>query len=196
MTSQPAVIKPPAGHRSTLRNGSEAGEIVKRLRALFRRAAPGTAEHRIEELVGEVLRLLEHQTMRRRVAVDLAFEDGLPAVLCDRLQIQQVTLNLLTNAMDAVDAAPQLKRTIHVYARCDGVEGVLLGIRDYGVGVQDPSRLFETFFTTKEKGLGMGLAISRSIVEAHGGRWWLESTDGTGSTFCFRLPVRRSVAAQ
>jgi PAS domain S-box-containing protein len=178
------------------RDGSDAAEIIERLRALFRRAAPTTAEHRIEELVREVLKLLEHEMTRRRVSVDVAVGEGLPAIVCDRLQIQQVLLNLMVNGMDALDAAPHRERSIRVFANGDGAESVLLGIRDYGVGIQDPSRLFETFFTTKEKGLGMGLSISRSIVEAHGGQLWLEPTDGPGSTFCFRLPVKRPVAAQ
>jgi signal transduction histidine kinase len=115
-------------------------------------------------------------------------------VLCDRLQIQQVILNLMTNAMDAMAASAHLERTIRVFANGDGAKSVLVGIRDYGVGIQEPSRLFETFFTTKEKGLGMGLAISRSIVEAHGGQLWLAPTEGLGSTFCFRLPVKHTAA--
>ena len=180
--------------RRIIRDGSDAGEIVRRLRALFRRTAPISVEHRLEDLVTEVLKLLEHETIRRRISVEMALGAELPAVLCDRLQIQQVLLNLITNAMDAVDAAPHAKRSIRVYASWDRVESVLLGIRDYGVGVQDPTRLFETFFTTKEKGLGMGLAISRSIVESHGGQLWLEPTDGPGSTFCFRLPARRQMS--
>ena len=178
-----------------VRDGSDAGEIVKRLRALFRRAAPRTAEHRLEELVAEVLKLLDHETIRRRVSIDVAMGEGLPAVLCDRLQIQQVLLNLMTNAMDALDTAPHPEKTIRVFSRTDSAESAVLGVRDYGAGVQDPARLFETFFTTKEKGLGMGLAISRSIIEAHGGQLWFEPTDGRGSTFCFRLPVKRSTLA-
>jgi len=188
-----------AGARQALqrivRDGSDVGEIVKRLRALFRRAAPATAEHRLEELVAEVLKLLEHETTRRGVFVDVALGGGLPTVLCDRLQIQQVILNLMVNALDALDAAAE-ERTIRVFPLQDGDHSVGLSIRDYGSGVQDPSRLFETFFTTKEKGLGMGLAISRSIVEAHGGHLWLETTDGPGSTFCFRLPIQQALAAQ
>jgi C4-dicarboxylate-specific signal transduction histidine kinase len=172
-----------------VRDGSDAGEIVKRLRALFRRAAPVAAEHRLEELVSEVLKLFEHETIRRGVSVDVALGEGLPAVFCDRLQIQQVILNLMVNAMDALDGAPQHQKSIRVFSNSDA-GSVMLGIRDYGAGVKDPARLFETFFTTKEKGLGMGLSISRSIVEAHGGQLWLDSTDGPGSTFCFRLPTK------
>jgi PAS domain S-box-containing protein len=172
-------------------NGSDAAEIIKRLRALFRRAAPVTAEHRVEELVTEVLKLVDHERIRRRVSIDVALGDGLPPVLCDRLQIQQVLLNLIVNAIDALDAAPHGEKTIRVFSNRDRAGSIVLGVRDYGVGVQDPSRLFETFFTTKEKGLGMGLSISRSIVEAHGGELWLEPTDGPGSTFCFRLRVQR-----
>lgn len=176
------------------RDGSDAGEIVQRLRALFRRAAPTTAEHRMEDLVTEVLKLLDHEKNRRRISVEVALQAGLPAVLCDRLQIQQVLLNLMMNAMDALDAAPGRERIVRVFSNCDGDESIVLHIRDYGVGVQDPTRLFETFFTTKEKGLGMGLAVSRSIVEAHGGQLWLAPTEGPGSTFCFRLPVKRTAA--
>jgi PAS domain S-box-containing protein len=175
--------------RRIARDGGDAGEIVKRLRALFRRAAPVAAEHRLEELVSEVLKLIVHETSRRGISVDVALEEGLPAVFCDRVQIQQVILNLLVNAMDALDGAPHAEKTIRVFSNSDA-ESVLLRIRDYGGGVQDPARLFETFFTTKEKGLGMGLSISRSIVEAHGGQLWLEPTEGPGSTFCFRLPAR------
>jgi PAS domain S-box-containing protein len=178
------------------RDGSDAGGIVSRLRALFRRATPLTAEHRLERLVAEVLKLLEHETIRRGVSVEVTLGEGLPAVYCDRLQIQQVLSNLMVNAMDALDAAPHREKVIRVFASSDDAESVVLGIRDYGKGVQDPKRLFETFFTTKEKGLGMGLAISRSIVEAHGGQLWLEPTDGPGSTFCFRLPLKRPNLAQ
>ena len=179
-----------------VRDGSDAGEMVKRLRSLFRRAAPVTAEHGVEELVAEVLKLLAHETIRRHVSIDVDLVEGLPAVLCDRLQIQQVILNLVTNAMDALDTAPHVDKTIRIFSRAVSAQSVLVGVRDYGAGVQYPARLFETFFTTKEKGMGMGLAISRSIVEAHGGQLWLEPTDGPGSTFCFRLPVKRSISAQ
>jgi PAS domain S-box-containing protein len=179
-----------------VRDGTDAGEIVKRVRALFRRAAPLTAEHRLEELVTEVLKLLQNDTTRRHVKVDVALEEGLPTVLCDRLQIQQVLLNLVLNAMDALDATPHEKRSIRIFSKLIRAESVVLGIRDYGEGVKDPVHLFEAFFTTKEKGLGMGLAISRSIVEAHCGQLWLEPTDGPGSTFCFSLPIERSISAQ
>jgi signal transduction histidine kinase len=98
--------------------------------------------------------------------------------------------------MDALEAVPHREKTIRVFANWDGAESIVLGIRDYGAGVQHPTRLFESFYTTKEKGMGMGLAVSRSIVEAHGGRLWLEPTDGPGSLFCFRLPVKRPILAQ
>jgi PAS domain S-box-containing protein len=178
-----------------IRDGSEAGEVVARIRSLFRRAAPLTAEHQLWELVTEVLKLLEHETIRRRVSVDVAMEEALPAVFCDRLQIQQVLLNLIANAMDAMDSSPNGEKNIRVFANSDRPESLVLRIRDYGEGVQDPTRLFETFFTTKTKGLGMGLAISRSIIEAHGGELWLDPTDGPGSTFCFRLPVKGPLSA-
>jgi PAS domain S-box-containing protein len=178
------------------RDGNDAGEIVRRVRALFRRATPVTAQHRLEELVTEVLKLLQNDTIRRSVKVEIAIAEGLPTVVCDRVQIQQVILNLIMNAMDALDAIPEGEKTIRVFSTLNGADSVILSIRDYGEGVKDSARLFETFFTTKEKGLGMGLAISRSIVEAHGGQLWLEPADGPGSTFCFRLPVKRSSSVQ
>ena len=176
-----------------VRDGSDAGEIVKRLHALFRRVAPSTTEHRIEELMAEVLKLIEHEAERRNITMDVALGDQLPGILCDRLQIQQVILNLVVNAMDAVDGLEPRRKIIRIYSNFAGADGLVISIRDYGEGVKDPERLFETFFTTKEKGLGMGLAISKSIVEAHGGSLWLEPTDGPGSTFCFRLPIKSSV---
>jgi len=176
------------------RDGGDAGEIVKRLHALFRRAEPATSENRIEELISEVLRLIEHEADRRHITVDVALEKRLPAIWCDRLQIQQVILNLMVNAMDALEGTEHRKRAIRIFSSSNDSESLVLSIRDYGEGVKDPARLFETFFTTKEKGLGMGLAISRSIVEAHGGQLWLEPTDGPGSTFCFRLPLGPSMS--
>jgi C4-dicarboxylate-specific signal transduction histidine kinase len=174
-----------------VQDGSDAGEIINSLHALFRRAARTTAEHRIQELVTDVLKLVEHEMSRRRVSVDLALGGDLPAVLCGRLQIQQVMLNLVVNAMNALDPALHAEKTIRAFANWDGAESIVLGIRDNGAGVQDPDGLFETFFN-QGKRPGMGLAISGSIVEAHCGRLWLEPTDGPGSMFCFRLPVKRA----
>jgi predicted ATPase/signal transduction histidine kinase len=174
------------------RDGCDAAEIVKRVRALFRRATPQSGPRRLEELVTEVLKLLENEVARRRVSVVVEIERDLPPVLCDGLQIQQVILNLMVNAMDALDDMAQPRKSIRIVANSEGIESVVLRIRDYGMGVKTPSRLFETFFTTKEKGLGMGLAISLSIVAAHGGQLWFEPTDGDGSTFCFRLPIEIS----
>jgi signal transduction histidine kinase len=153
-------------------------------------------EHRLEEPVTEVLKLLQNDTIRRSVRVDVEIEEGIPAVLCDRLQIQQVLLNLIMNAMDALEAAAHGEKSIRIFSCFGGGDHVVLGIRDYGEGVRDPTRLFETFFTTKEKGLGMGLTISRSIVEAHGGRLWLQPIDGPGSTFCFSLPVNPLISVK
>lgn len=174
------------------RDGTDASEIVKRVYSLCRRSAPVLSQHKIDELVLEVLELIEHETARRHVSVNLDLAEHLPVVWCDRLQIQQVLLNLIVNAMDALDAAPHQERAVQLFSNWECAESIRVGVRDYGVGVPDPVHLFETFFTTKETGLGMGLAISRSIVEAHGGQLWLEPTEGPGSTFCFRLPTKRS----
>jgi len=115
-------------------------------------------------------------------------------VLGDRIQIQQVLLNLVMNGIEAMSAVAAKDRMLTVRTRChevDGLPGVVVSIQDAGVGLrqEDESRLFEAFYTTKPSGLGMGLAISRSIVEAHGGKLWAEPNDGPGATFCFSLPA-------
>jgi signal transduction histidine kinase len=124
---------------------------------------------------------------RRRVGVNIDVEDGLPPVAFDRVQIQQVLINLIRNGMEAMDQA-EGNRALSIRVRLSG-DVVRTEISDSGAGLEDPDRIFEPFFTTKEHGMGMGLTICRSIVESHGGRLWAEKNEALGATFIFTLPV-------
>jgi two-component system sensor kinase FixL len=112
----------------------------------------------------------------------------------DKVQLQQVMINLLLNAFDALKGAPAVEREVVVRAETNGAGAVEVAIRDRGTGLTSDNldRIFQPFFTTKREGLGMGLAISRSIIEAHGGRLWAENNDGQGATFHFTVPVERA----
>ena len=178
-----------AGER-IVRDGKEAGEVVRRIRALFKRAAPEEAMLDLNEIIGEVLRLLDGETRKRRVAVETDLEEGLARVTGDRVQLQQVVFNLLLNGLEAMDPVIDRPRKLSIRSKGQSRETVLVEIRDYGVGLQDPEKVFEAFFTTKENGMGMGLAICRSIIEAHHGRLWAARGEEAGASFCFTLPVQ------
>jgi len=178
-----------------VRDGKNAGNVVKRIRALFKQAALEKVSLDLNEIVGEVLQLLRSETARRRVAVALDLEHDMPSVVADRIQLQQLVFNLLLNGLEAMDPVPDHLRALHVRSTRDSPETVLLEIHDTGVGLKDPDRVFEAFFSTKEKGMGMGLAICRSIAEAHNGRLWAAPGDGSGTTFYFRLPFQPAEAS-
>jgi len=177
-----------------VRDGKEAGEVVRRIRALFKRANVEKTILELNEIIREVLGLLQSETLKRRVTVETDFDRGLTPVAGDRVQLQQLTLNLLLNGIEAMDPVLDRPRKLFVRSRCQGRDSVLVEIRDCGVGLKDPDKVFDAFFTTKENGMGMGLAICRSIVEAHNGRLWAASGEGAGTTFSFTLPVHTNEA--
>ena len=126
------------------------------------------------------------------------FSETLPPVLGDRVQLQQVLLNLIVNGMDAMDKVEESKRVLNISGRHefqDGMPTCLLSVQDAGVGIKlnQMDKLFDAFYTTKAQGMGVGLAVSRSIIEAHGGRLWAESNRGAGATFLFSLPAAPNV---
>jgi PAS domain S-box-containing protein len=191
----PNVAKAREAAERILRDGNDAAEVVRRIRALFRPAALEKVALDLTEVIGEVLRLLGGETAKRRVAVETYFEKDLAPVVGDRVQLQQLVLNLLRNGLEAMDSVLDRPKKISILSKRHSPETVRVEIRDYGVGLEDPNRVFEAFFTTKENGMGMGLAICRSIVEAHDGRLWAASGEGPGTTFCFTLPVKATAAA-
>jgi PAS domain S-box-containing protein len=177
-----------------VRDGKEAWEVVQRIRALFKRASVEKVMLDLNEVIGEVVRILGGETMRRRVAIETDLQKNLPSVPGDRVQLQQLILNLLLNGVEAMDAVVDRPKKIHICSKRDSPKTVLIEIQDSGVGLPDPDKVFEAFFTTKKNGMGMGLAICRSIVEVHDGRLWATPGEASGTTFCFTLPVHPSAA--
>jgi C4-dicarboxylate-specific signal transduction histidine kinase len=147
----------------------------------------------IGEVVEETLGFIQADLERNKVRVQTELKTNLPKVHADRVQVQQVLLNLLANAIDALKCIPEAARHLCIRATQDEQASVQVTVQDSGPGI-DPAQmvhLFDAFFTTKPHGLGMGLAISRSIIEAHGGRLWSALNDGPGVSFHFTLPVDR-----
>lgn len=169
------------------RDANAAADVVNRIRALFRQSAETRTGASIAAVIAEAREVLAEEASRRGVRMDVAVESGLPAVQLDRVQIQQVLVNLIRNGLDAMNSSSGLK-VISIQAR-RSEETVRIEIGDRGSGVEFPERIFEPFFTTKGDGMGMGLAICRSIVESHGGRLWAEKNEPQGAKFVFTLPV-------
>jgi len=143
-------------------------------------------------LIGDVVLLAHGDAILRNIRVLHEIAPRLPHVLGDRVQLQQVLLNLLLNAFDAMRGCPPEQREIHLRANRDGGRMVEIRVCDHGTGLtlDKMDKIFQPFFTTKQDGLGVGLSISRSIIEAHGGRLWAENNLGAGATFCFTVPAQ------
>jgi PAS domain S-box-containing protein len=174
-------------------DATRAGEVIARIRAMLARRPMLKVELRIEEVIADVTRLVQKEAEAKGVQMQvLPGAAALPAVVGDRVQLQQVILNLVINGFEAMSGIAEL-RWIALGAERFGDDAVLVTVRDSGVGV-DPQladTIFDAFFTTKGDGMGMGLAISRSIIEAHGGRLWTRNNLGVGATFYFTLPTSR-----
>jgi signal transduction histidine kinase len=145
----------------------------------------------INDVVREVIALSDGELRRNGVSLGTNFSEGLPPVVVDRVLLQQVILNLIMNAIEAVRAISDRTRILRIRTEEQPSDNIAVLVQDSGVGVdtEHSSRMFEAFYTTKVEGLGMGLTISRSIIEAHGGRLWTVANGGPGSTFCFTLPI-------
>jgi PAS domain S-box-containing protein len=192
-TDPPNLAKARDAAERIVRDGKDAGEVVRRIRALFKRATLEKVVLDLNEVIEEVVSLVSGEASRKRIAIETEIQAELTAVLGDRVQLQQLLFNLITNGIEAMEEVAERPRKLIVRSRqCR--EKVLVEVRDYGVGLKDPDRIFEAFFTTKENGMGMGLAICRSIVEEHHGRLWAQPGDGAGTAFCFTLPVQQDGA--
>jgi PAS domain S-box-containing protein len=188
----PNLAKAHEAAERIVRDGKDAGEIIRRTRALFKRAMLEKTNLDINEIISEVLRLTRSEAVRRGVAVETELKPDLPCVGGDRVQLQQLLFNLLINGIEAMEGLTDRPKRLFIRSNEQADAGVLVEVRDCGPGLTEPDKAFEAFYTTKENGLGMGLAICRSIVEAHQGRLWAESAGGTGATFCFTLPNHAS----
>jgi PAS domain S-box-containing protein len=178
--------------RSIINDGNRAGEVIQRVRALVNKTTDRKALH-INEVVNEVMSLVQHELFSHRVALRLELAPALPPVLADRIQLQQVILNLVINGIEAMQPVTDRPRELVIRTRQDETDQVLVTVSDCGVGVaaEDVDRLFDAFFTTKSDGMGMGLSICRSIVDAHGGRLSASGNTGPGATFQFTLPLHQ-----
>jgi len=172
-------------------DGHRAGEIIGRIRALAKKAPPRKDWVDINDTILEVIALARSEVQRSGVALKTQLSDDVPHILADRIQLQQVMLNLIINAIEAMSGVRESPRELLVGSGKNEQQDVLVGVRDSGPGL-DPKtvdHLFDAFYTTKPQGMGMGLAISRSIIESHGGRLWATANDNGGATFQFSLPT-------
>ena len=176
--------------RHTIRDAKRAAAVITRLRSLFSRKAAATEQVDLNEAAREVLSLLSNDLMRNRIVLRAELDDDPLLVTGDRVQLQQVILNLVRNASDAMCGVNERLRHLLVRTEREEDRGARLVVKDTGVGLdaQAIERLFDAFYTTKSDGMGMGLSVSRSIVESHGGRLWAEANDGPGATFSFFIP--------
>jgi len=176
----------------TLRDGNRASEVIQRLRGLFARKQPTTEPFDLNDAAREVLVLSSAELQGNRITLRTELDPALPYAMGDRVQLQQVILNLVLNAVEAMRAIEDRSRTLVLTTDSAHAGEVRLAVHDSGVGIDPQSigKLFEPFYTTKTSGMGVGLAISRSIIESHQGRLWASAHDGPGATFSFSIPCR------
>jgi len=174
-----------------IRDGERAGEIVARIRALFKKAQQAKEPLNLNEAIREILALAKSEMSKHRIALHLELADELPWALGDKVQLQQVMLNLILNAIDAMNTLEERSRDLMVRTQRSEDGMVMVTVRDSGIGLDRSSleKVFSAFHTTKPGGLGMGLSISRSIVENHHGRLWASAHEGPGASFHFTLPT-------
>jgi C4-dicarboxylate-specific signal transduction histidine kinase len=178
-------------------DAERASAIIRRIRGVATRSASKRTEVRLADVVADVVALAAADAAARGVAICTELADDLPVVAGDRVELQQVLLNLLVNGMDAMASTDERQRVLVISGRADRRDeklAAIISVHDHGTGLNEAQRerLFEAFYTTKPHGMGMGLAISRSIIETHGGRLWAEPNDGTGATFSFSVPAATS----
>src|ERR1035437_4577866 len=183
--------------RRTIRDGNRASDVITRLRTLYSKKDLSPEAMDLNEATREVASLSLSELQSKRVILRHELADDLSPVIGDRIQLQQVILNLLRNAADAMSGVEDRPRELLIKTECDEGDRVRLSVKDAGVGFtpQAADKLFEAFFTTKSDGMGIGLSISRSIIEAHRGRLWATANDGPGATFAFSIPCRRESLA-
>ena len=183
--------------RRTIRDGNRAADVIARLRTLFSKKEFTFEVLDLNEVTSEVIALSLRDLRRNQVALQSELADDLPTIVGDRIQLQQVILNLLRNASDAMVDVHDRPRQLLVRTEREDGDRVRVSVRDAGVGVDPRSmnKLFDAFYTTKSDGMGIGLSVSRSIIERHRGRLWTESNDGPGATFSFSIPSGPESAA-
>lgn len=173
-----------------IRESNRASEVIRRVRALVKNTTPQKTTLDVNELIGEVIGMVGAELAENHVSLQTELAPHLPEVSGDRIQLQQVILNLIANGIEAMNVVTERARELSISSKATHEDGVLISICDCGTGLvpESADHLFESFFTTKQQGMGLGLSISRTIVEAHGGRLWAMPNSGPGATFQFTLP--------
>jgi PAS domain S-box-containing protein len=186
---EPQIDKARQALARIVRDGNRASEIIARIRALVSKTGAHRSPLNLNSVVHEVIVLLKTELRRNNITVQTDLADRLPPIRGDRVQMQQVLLNLIINAIEAMGAVVTRPRSLAITTAADAA-GVALSVADCGIGLDERAleRIFEPFYSNKPQGMGIGLAISRSIVEAHGGRLWAIRNAEVGATFQFRLP--------
>jgi PAS domain S-box-containing protein len=188
---QPQLDEARRAAERIVRDGHRAGDIIKSVRALLATSAPDMTELDINDAIREILILARSELHVHKVALETELADGLPSVMGDRVRLQQVVLNLVMNAIEAMSGTTGETRVLRVQSQGDEPGTVRIAIEDSGPGIAPEilDRVFEAFFTTKPSGMGMGLSICRSIIDAHGGRLWISPASSQGAVFQFTVPI-------
>jgi PAS domain S-box-containing protein len=179
-----------------VKNGNRASDVIGGIRALVKKSSPRKDRFEINDAIREVIELTRSEAMKNSILVQMQFVKPLPLIEGDRVQLQQVILNVIVNAIEAMTAVDDGHRELLITTENDNAAGILVTIQDSGPGLtsETMARVFDTFYTTKPGGMGMGLSICRSIIEAHGGRVWTEPNNPRGAIFGFNLPVREPLS--
>jgi C4-dicarboxylate-specific signal transduction histidine kinase len=177
--------------RRIIRDGNRAGDVITRIRSLVKKSAPAKTWLDLNDTIQEVLLITNAEARRHQVVVRTELAAALPPVRGDRVRLQQVILNLVMNGIEAMKEVTDRPRELLIRSRPEASSHVLVAVQDRGIGLDEQrlERVFEAFYTTKREGMGMGLPISRSIIEAHGGRLWPTAHRDDGATFQFTLPT-------
>jgi C4-dicarboxylate-specific signal transduction histidine kinase len=176
-----------------IRDATRASGVLVRIRGLLRRDGSGRESLDINDIIREVIALSDSELRRNAISVETELPENLRRVVVDRILLQQVVLNLVVNAMEAMRSVSDRARIVRIRTREGNSDTIIVLVEDSGAGVdvEHSSQIFNAFYTTKAEGIGMGLSISRSIIEAHGGRLWAVAKEGPGSIFCFTLPIEK-----
>jgi signal transduction histidine kinase len=187
---QPNMAEAREAASRTIQDATRASDIINRIRMLFKRGAPERESLDVNEIIQEMIGLLRSEASRYSISIHSELANELPRIMADRVQLQQVLMNLMLNGIEAMkDMGTVGELTIE--SRLGDDHQLVISVGDTGAGLQPEQveQVFHAFFTTKPQGIGMGLAISRSIIEYHGGRLWASTNAGRGATFQFTLPV-------
>lgn len=187
----PDIGEANAAAERTIQGATRASEVIARIRSLINKGAPQRVPVSLNQIIEDTVALIKSQAARSSVIIMTHLDPGLPQAIGDRIQLQQVVMNLVINGIEAMTGVESGERQLTIRTEAPDPRQIRVAVADRGVGVDSDTiaHLFEPFFTTRPQGVGMGLSISRSIIEAHCGRLWVESVPQEGSTFYFTLPV-------